>query len=104
MVGFLPRFMASLLASVAYNRLVTPTTERAMSIWQQIKKTSTDFALMLLFGSLGALIPAVFGWWALPAMGVAAIILLVVLKAFGLLDRRILTRQRRSEVDSGSPT
>ncbi len=67
-----------------------------MAIWQQIKKTSIDFALMLLCGSFGALIPALLGWWALPAIGIAALILLVILKAFGSLDKRTLSRQRRS--------
>lgn len=75
-----------------------------MTLWAQIKKTSTDFALMLVFGSLGALIPALLGWWFLPAFGVLSLIVLLIVKAFGLLDRRILMKQQRSEVDSGLPT
>ena len=76
-----------------------------MSIWQQIKKTSTDFTLMLLFGSLGALIPAVFGWWALPAMGVAAIILLfgaqVIAEFECSVRERCLTGRQGEETGQG---
>ena len=75
-----------------------------MTLWAQIKKTSTDFALMLVFGSLGALIPALFGWWALPAFGVLSLVVLLILKAFGLLDRRILKQQQSSAEHSGLPT
>lgn len=71
-------------------------SESAMTIWQQIKKTSSEFALMLLVGSMGALIPALFGWWALPAFAVVCFLVLIALKAFGLLDTRILNQQRRS--------
>ena len=75
-----------------------------MTLWAQIKKTSTNFALMLVFGSLAAFIPALFGWWFLPAFGVLCLVVLLIVKAFGLVDRRILRKQQRSAVDSGLPT
>jgi len=73
-----------------------------MTLWAQIKKTSTDFALMLVFGSLGALIPALFGWWVLPAFGVLCLVALLIVKAFGLIDRRILKQQQSYGERSGS--
>ena len=73
-----------------------------MNLLPQLKDGCVYVAAMLIIGALVAAIPAVFGWGVLPAFGVLTLVVLTVIKAFSLLDKRILNRQRQHVARSGS--